>query len=152
MLRTDFRTKVDQKIHEQATLDENSRFGCYLLVNPNLTKPSYLNILEFQRVSITRYCTGSHNLKIELDRQPPKVEREERLCKCDTGVQTLKYCIIECPLLLEAREVHQIQDIVNGVANVDFLMEMERLLGVLLITPKDPKGPQRTPKDPQMTT
>ena len=85
-------------------------------------------MLEFHRVIVTRYRTGSHNLKIELGRLPPKIDVEERICKCAISIQTLKHCLLECPLLAEARERYQIVDIINGVYNIDYLMEMERLL------------------------
>ena len=102
--------------------------GSYLQVNPTLTKPSYVDMLEFQRVSTTRYRTGSHNLKIETGRRPPKIERDERMCMCYNGVQTLKHCLLECPLLEEQRETCQIKDLESGVTNTQFRLEMERIL------------------------
>ena len=122
------RDKIVRKIRDEAQNDPDSRLGSYLSINPGLTKPTYTNVLEFQRVTISRYRTGSHNLKIETGRRPPRVEREDRLCKCNTGVQTLKHCLLKCPLLDDARMMHGVVDVTSGVQNVDFLMEMERVL------------------------
>ena len=99
-----------------------------LEVNPTLTKPVYDDILEFQRIEKTRYRTGAHNLKIETGRRPPKIERDERLCKCNTDIQTLKHCLLYCPLLTDAREMNHITTVENGVRNTLYLMEMERIL------------------------
>ena len=122
------RDKIVRKIRDEAQNDPDSRLGSYLSINPGLTKPTYTNVLEFQRVTISRYRTGSHNLKIETGRRPPRVEREDRLCKCNTGVQTLKHCLLKCPLLDDARMMHGLVDVVSGVRNIDFLMKMERVL------------------------
>ena len=45
------------------------------------------DITEFERVLITRYRCGSHNLKIEKGRYD-RIERNMRLCICQS-VQTL---------------------------------------------------------------
>ena len=86
VLQNEFKAKTAEKIKADATKDGDSRLGTYLRINPNLTKPDYKNVLEFQRVSITRYRTGSHNLKIETGRRHPRIEREERVCKCNNEV------------------------------------------------------------------
>ena len=53
---------------------------------------------------ITRYRTGSHDLRVETARLcNPTLPREERLCKCNTGVQTLTHCLFDCHLLNELR-------------------------------------------------
>ena len=129
-MRDDFTRIWKEKIQNDFNTDVDSRLGAYLRINTDLSKPKYENVLEFQRVYIIRYRTGSHNLKLETGRRNPKVAREERLCSCNTGVQTLEHCLLECPLLRDIRLLHNVTDIQNGVSNVGFLKEMERMLGV----------------------
>ena len=128
VLQNEFKAKTAEKIKADATKDGDSRLGTYLRINPNLTKPDYKNVLEFQRVSITRYRTGSHNLKTETGRRHPRIEREERVCKCNTEVQTLEHCLFRCPLLGDIRTKYGITNVEIGVYNSDFLNEMERIL------------------------
>ena len=54
-----------------------------------------MNIGTLQRVCITRYRTGSHNLKIESGRTP-HIPRDERYCSCNTSLQTIKHVLLEC--------------------------------------------------------
>ena len=92
------------KIRQKAADDENSRFGVYLQVNPQLETPAhnYAYNPEFERILVTRYRSGSHNLKIEAGRlRNPIIPRDERICSCNTGVQTLHHCMFDCPLLAE---------------------------------------------------
>ena len=92
-----FRNQYEQKINAESAIDNDSRLRSFLQVNPNLTKSNYRNTMEFQRVSITRYRTGSHNLRIELGRRSPRIYREDRVCKCTSGVQTLRHCLTTLP-------------------------------------------------------
>ena len=96
---------------------------------PTLSKPSYEDKLEFQRVCISRYRTGSHNLKIESGRIP-YTPREERLCRCNRGIQTVAHVMLSCPILNGIREKHGVVDIVNGIMNDNFLIEMEQVLRI----------------------
>ena len=131
ILQEEFKTKCVDKIRLKAANDMNSKLGSYYEVNPNLVKPLYKEKLEFERICITRYRTGSHNLKIELGRRNyPSVPRHERLCICNSDIQTLKHCLLYCPLLVSIREKYQIVDVENGVLNANFLIEMERILGL----------------------
>ena len=129
-MRNEFTRIWSDKIHRIYNDDAGSRLGTYLSINPDLSKPVYGHILEFRRKCISRYRTGSHNLKIETGRQNPRIAREERLCLCFTSIQTIKHCLLECPLLNETRELYNITDIQNGILNVEYLKEMERILGV----------------------
>ena len=129
-LTSTFRNTFTEKIEEAARLDEDSRLGTYITVNPTLSKPAYENVFEFQRVLITRYRTGSHNLRVEKDRQIPNSNREDRLCKCNNEVQTLKHILMSCPLLNEIRDKYGVVDVVNGVFNDGFLLEMECILDI----------------------
>ena len=104
-------------------------------VNPSLTPPTQRSdLLEFERVLLTRYRCGSHNLQIEVGRMcNPKILRENRLCKCSNGVQSLHHCLFDCALL---REVHDefayssIEEAFNSLEIVKMLMKIGKVLGV----------------------
>ena len=49
---------------------------------------------------------------------------------CNTGVQTVSHVLLHCPLLDEIRERYDVTDVVEGVMKENFLLEMERVLGV----------------------
>ena len=129
-LRDNFKNKFSTKIREAATADVDSKLGTYLAINPTLSKPVYEGKHEFQRVVITRYRTGSHNLRVEKDRRIPYSKREDRICTCNTGIQTIKHVLQECPLLNHIREKYGIVDVQNGVLCDDFLLEMESILNI----------------------
>ena len=129
MMKEEFTCKTKEIIQNAGT-DDRSRLGAYLMINPTLTKPIYDDKLEFQRVVISRYRCGAHNLMIEKGRRQPRIPQEERLCTCNTGIQTMKHVLIDCPLLLELREEHNITDVESGVMNDHFLIEMEKTLMV----------------------
>ena len=97
-----WRTKIEAKARD----DADSKLGAYLDVNPNFRSiDSYHeDILELERIILTRFRTGSHNLKIEIGRHN-KQERAQRLCKCNQQIQTLRHIIFECTLLDEIREI-----------------------------------------------
>ena len=67
---------------------------------------------------------------IEKDRRHPKIPQEERLCSCNTDVQTVKHVLLDCPLLNQLRTQYGIENVENGVMNDGFLTEMERVLGI----------------------
>ena len=86
------------------------------------------------RVLLTRYRSGSHNLKIETGRLCcPKIPRENRTCLCGLGVQSLRHCLFECTLL---REVFQgveyttLEEAFNSPDIVNVLMNVERVLKI----------------------
>ena len=108
----------------------DSKLGTYFSINPNFTKPMYDGKLEFQRISITRYRTGSHNLRIEKDRRLPNSRREDRICICNTGIQSIKHVFLTCPLLNDVRDKYGIVDLENGIHNDSFILEMEIILGI----------------------
>ena len=101
VMKNDFQTSIAEKIRSKSNNDIDSRLGVYLEVNPNLTAPSQCDdILECERVLITRYRCGSHNLNIEAGRLcNPIIPREERLCACNTDIQSLRHCLFDCTLL-----------------------------------------------------
>ena len=129
-LKASFNDKFSSKIHETAEADSDSKLGTYLTVNPTLSKPDFTDKCEFQRVVSTRYRTGAHNLRIEKDRRLPNSSREDRSCVCNSGIQTIKYVLLDCPMLDNIREKYGIVDVESGLLCDDFLVEMECILNV----------------------
>ena len=127
--------KARSKIQRMARNDPDSRCGVYLRVNPDLKAPVFdRNLLEFDRILISRYRTGSHMLKIEAGRLScPKVLRENRLCSCHTEVQSLQHVLFHCPLL---QNLHRdfnfttIEDSFNRTNIHEFFSKMEKILGI----------------------
>ena len=78
---------------------------------------------------MTRYRTGSHNLRIESGRTP-YIPREERLCSCNDDIQTVKHVLLDCRLLAGLRERYKVTNIEDGMNNVCFLLEMEKVLAI----------------------
>ena len=122
------------KIRQKAEEDEHSRFGVYLQVNLQLEYPThnYQQIPEFERVLITQYQSGSHNLKIETGRLcNPTIPRDERVCSCNTGLQTLHHCLFDCPLLDEIRAGYE-YDSIEGALKLPnaakLLIEIDRAI------------------------
>ena len=129
------RHAIMTKIRTKSSNDNDSRLGVYLQVNTQLTPPKqHSNILEFERVIISRYRSGSHNLKIETGRLcNPSIPREERLCICNTGVQSLRHCLFECPLLVELYGRYAYTSIEEAFNSPDIgklLMEVEKCLNI----------------------
>ena len=103
----------------------------YYLVNPDLIKPNFKYELENQRILKTRYRTGSHNLMIEKGGVQYSLERNERICKCQTEVQTLKHVILSCQLLTDTRRKYSINDLNSGINCIDFILETEKILNII---------------------
>ena len=78
--------------------DSDSRLGTYCGDNPSLEKyvPQAQNIMEVERMLVTRYRTGSHSLSIELGRYS-NIPRMNRLCICGK-LQSVWHLFVECPL------------------------------------------------------
>ena len=130
LMREEMREQFVEKIRDSAISDPDSKLGSYHRVNPLFEVPIFSNLLEFQRVCVSRYRTGSHNLRIERDRWLPYSNREDRVCICDTGVQSVEHVLLHCPLLISLREKYGIVDVENGVNCDGFLLEMELILGI----------------------
>jgi hypothetical protein len=133
-LQQTFHNDCTQKIRQKAEEDENSRLGVYLQVNPQLEHPAHNDTYnpEFERILVTRYRSGSHNLKIETGRLcNPTLPREERICTCETGIQSLRHCLFDCPLL---EEMHTnftyttIEEAFNLPNVAKMLLEMEKVI------------------------
>ena len=131
VLSAEYRAAYRTKISAKAYNDPESRLGTYLLINPQLKAPTlYKNQLEFERVLLTRYRCGSHNLKIETGRlNIPKIPRENRICSCNSGIQSLHHCFFECPLLrelLQGTEFTSLEEAINLPNIVNLLLNIEK--------------------------
>ena len=91
-------TAYQDKIKAQHNNDSDGKLGTYLRINPSLTSyaPNPQPIMELERELITRFRTGSHSLAVETGRYG-NVPRENRLCSCGQGVQTVWHIFKECP-------------------------------------------------------
>ena len=135
LLSERFREEWETKIKRKAGNDEQSRCGVYLLVNPQLAPPKQRHdILEIERIMISRYRSGSHNLRIETGRMTyPLIPREERICCCNAGVQSMHHVLFDCPLLAELHEEYGFTSMEDAFDRVDigqFFMKMEHELGI----------------------
>ena len=77
VLVKNFHDTLQQKVRGAATADKDSKLGAYFDVNPNFVNPNIKNCFELGRITMSRYRSGSHNLKIESGRFcVPKLNRE----------------------------------------------------------------------------
>ena len=130
-LKREFRNIIEEKIKSTAENDIDPKVGTYLEINPQLCEPKYKGLLEYECVCITRYRTGSHNLKVETGRCNIRVTpREESLCICNNDIQTLRHVILRCPLVGEVRVKYKIETTEEALLNPNFLMEMENKLKI----------------------
>ena len=99
-IESEFRVKW-RSAFDDAALDNDSRLGTYLRVNPTLTVPQCIgkNMLETDRLILTRFRCGSHSLLIEKGRYS-NIPRSERICSRESGVQNILHCFTVCPLIL----------------------------------------------------
>ena len=66
----------------------------------------------------------------------PPIPREERLCCCNTGVQSLHHVLLDCPMLADLHNEYRYTSIEEAFTRDDitqFLMKMERKLGIKTI-------------------
>ena len=125
--------KTRQKIQRLANEDIDSRSGIYLRVNPELKAPDYEgHLLEFDRIMVSRYRSGSHMLSIEAGRLCcRKIPREQRLCSCKTEVQSLHHVLFKCPLLHILQTEFNFTNIEEAFQRYDvhkFFTKMEKIL------------------------
>ena len=137
VLKQRFYNDTADMIRTKANGDDISRLGTYIKVNPQLKQPDQLinsKILEFERILITRYRTGCHNLRIESGRHcNPPLRREERLCQCNEGVQTLHHCLFDCPLLIETQRAFNystVEEALNLNDAAKLLLQIEKILQI----------------------
>ena len=134
-LAASFKEDCKIKIRLQAENDDGSRLGTYLKVNPKLIPPTQdLCIFEKEQITISRYRCGSHNLIIETGRMcNPKIPREDRMCDCNTDVQTLYHCLFNFPLLEELYNdftFTSIEEAMNLQNIATFFTKMEKILKI----------------------
>ena len=130
-----FANECQVKIRREAGIDNDSRLGIYNLINQQLVSPKKrLDILELERIIITRYRIGSHKLLIEKGRlYNPPIPREERLCACQQDIQSLRHILFNCPLLTDLYQLFNftsVNEAMNRPDIFDFLIKMERNLGI----------------------
>ena len=103
-----------EKIRTQCSTDNDSKLGTYFRVNPNLASyvPNPQTTMEFERELTTRFRTGSHSLAVETGRYS-NIPRENRLCSCGRGVQTVWHVIKECPTTrpIMRKEYNNLQEV-----------------------------------------
>ena len=135
-LHQEYQLTWKNKCQEAFNNDKDSSLGAYVIINPLFCTPAYSDdLLEYERVIITRLRTGSHNLYIETGRfKNPRVPREERKCVCDTGVQTVEHVIINCPLLQHLRvdNIHSVSDYINSKYIIKFMINAAKILRIKL--------------------
>ena len=97
-LRKQITDLFKQKLERQFHLDSDSKLGTYYQINPSLSScvPYPQTTLEAERELVTRFRTGSHSLAVETGRYA-NIARENRLCSCGEGVQTVWHVFTECP-------------------------------------------------------
>ena len=130
VLAKNFHDNLQKKVSSAATADKDSKLGAYFDVNPNLVNPDIKNCFELDRITLSRYKSGSHNLKIESGRFcVPKLDREFRTCLCNNSdLQTLRHCLLSCPLLNNLREKYEMTSVEQSMSSpstAKFLNEME---------------------------
>ena len=133
-LNIEFINILQQKIRADANDDIDSKFGAYSVVNPTLVSPDFKGMFELDRICLSRYRAGSHYLQIESGRMKiPTIPREKRMCLCNTDIQTLRHCLLVCPLLQNLREKYNITSVENAAtrtAIASFFNEMENILNI----------------------
>ena len=85
-----------QKI-TKASGDLDSKLGTYHRINPLLKPfvPAADVMTENERITTSRFRTGSHSLAIEIGRFS-NTKRENRLCRCGSDVQTIWHLFNDC--------------------------------------------------------
>ena len=131
-LTTAFINDCKEKI---CTCDEDSKLGVYCSINPELKTPEQdICVFEKDRISVSRYRCGSHYLKIESGRMcNPSIPREDRICNCNTGIQTLRHCLFSCPLLDALRSEYNFTTIDEAMKSkyiAAFIAKMEIILNI----------------------
>ena len=115
------------KMNEAYNVDKDSTLGVYKTVSPALLPPKMNNrVFELERIRLSRYRTGSHNLRIETGRFQ-YIRREDRLCHCGESIQTLQHCILYCNMLNNRNNTFTtLHDALNSENISYFLLEMEK--------------------------
>ena len=132
-LEANFRSHWRNSITQACENDPDSKLGTYLRVNPDLIPgvpiPQY--ILEGERKLRTRFRTGSHSLAIELGRFS-RIPRQNRLCKCRIGIQSVWHIFKECPLTMHIHmnRFVDLSEVFNDAELITMLLRITSLLKV----------------------
>ena len=87
------------------------------------------DVFEIERIHITRFRTGSHNLLIETGRFNPGMSREMRNCSCGNDVQSLRHVLMECSIV---KNMEDSDLFVNSHSNVEEFFKWPNLHDYLL--------------------
>ena len=90
--------------------DPYSALGTYCCMNPTLTSPKFYSqhlCNDTDRKLLTKYRTGSHNLRIQTGRHY-REQRYERLCICKADIQTVDHALFRCERTADLRAFHAI--------------------------------------------
>ena len=138
-LRAEYMVKWKLKITNAYNEDQDSILGTYKEVNENCTDEhlaSYSTLLELERITLTRYRVGAHNLEIVKGRfSAVKVSREQRLCSCQLTVQTLRHFLLDCPLLANLRNgmnYNNVEEFLKSEEAPIFIIRAAKLLKIEL--------------------
>ena len=114
--------------------DQDSRLGTYFRVNPLLQShvPNPQNILEIERELVTWFRTGSHSLAIERGRYS-NTAREDRVCRCGNGPQSVWHIFMECPLTQALVDRRSYQDLSEIFADDDVHQKLLLICNTLRI-------------------
>ena len=99
---------IVEKITMKHSQDTNSILGTYYRINPSLKSPVFYNkplCFESNRITITKFRTGSHHLRIQTGRMTEE-NRYSRLCKCNMDIQTVEHMLFSCPNTAYIRELY----------------------------------------------
>ena len=118
-------------MRRKGTHDLESYFGPYLKINPGLKCLEFyqrLLCLESDRIIITKYRSGSHDLKIQ-DGRLTKTRRDMRLHACGNSLQTLDHVLSDCSITANLRIIHDINNRnVNEIMNSNDYIRLAALL------------------------
>ena len=102
----DLRNKDIETIKQRIRLSEKSKYVTYKEINPDLVISSAYSVnhvIEYQRMSFTKFRLSAHNLLIEMGRWS-RIPRHLRLCSCNEDVQTELHVLSNCPRTVLVRE------------------------------------------------
>jgi len=127
------RHDILQRIQNEAAQDHHCIKGVYL--NPSLETPKFYqsyDLNERQRTILTKYRTGSHYLNVQRGRYM-SIERTQRICECNQGIQDLQHVIFDCPITNSLRNTNfsfqSINEFFNNVQTAPtYLYMVEDLL------------------------
>ena len=123
-----------RKIATESSKDADSKLGTYYRINPLLRSfvPDKSKITENERITITRFRTGSHSLAIEIGRFSNTV-RENRLCGCGSDIQTMWHVFSGCSLtraIVGNKNYRNLQEVFDDQEVHALLFRMSKVLKI----------------------